>query len=350
MEDLGHGVNQTRNPLKSELTRTSQEHVFNDNSQEGQNQTLPFLFLRECRPVSNFLFQLIMMLAENKQPDIVAWEQGQIVVHDPPKLAEEVLHKYFRHSNFSSFQRQLNYFGFRKLAGKTKMSPCSYVNDTTSSDLQSLFFVKRRKLTAGKRKNESNHRSQRTIPYPFQASNVNVGNSSQPNGQFLPQVNSFRENIYLASNHPPQTVSFDSNNYEQQRLKRSKLENDKSLNASTPSRLSPEVSFDGSISSSISIYDMNAQTPRSVEGATRPLSTSTPNCIPILGSEKCNSDFQSFCPDTQVSYDDNEGPLKEVSHPDLFFDALSYIVDSDEKLISSSPYEPVSLDDILSSV
>lgn len=67
---------------------------------------------------------------------------GQINVHDPYKLQDEVLNKYFRHSKFASFQRQLNYFGFRKLAGKGKMAPCSYVNEATTPDIRSLLLIK----------------------------------------------------------------------------------------------------------------------------------------------------------------------------------------------------------------
>jgi hypothetical protein len=63
-------------------------------------------------------------------------------VHDPHKLASNVLHKYFRHSKFASFQRQLNYFGFRKLAGKGKMAPCSYTNEQATADLRSLLLIK----------------------------------------------------------------------------------------------------------------------------------------------------------------------------------------------------------------
>lgn len=68
--------------------------------------------------------------------------EGKIEVHNPHKLQTHVLNRYFRHSKFASFQRQLNYFGFRKLAGKGKMAPCSYVNDATTKELGSLLLIK----------------------------------------------------------------------------------------------------------------------------------------------------------------------------------------------------------------
>ena len=71
---------------------------------------------------------------------------GKIEVHSPHKLETHVLNRYFRHSKFASFQRQLNYFGFRKLAGKGKMAPCSYVNDATTDELGSLLLIKVRRL------------------------------------------------------------------------------------------------------------------------------------------------------------------------------------------------------------
>lgn len=39
----------------------------------------------------------------------------------------------------------MNYFGFRKIAGKGKMAPCSYVNEAAKEDISSLLFIKRKK-------------------------------------------------------------------------------------------------------------------------------------------------------------------------------------------------------------
>jgi len=102
-----------------------------------------FILSPHDAPVAEFLYQLTKMLTDNNS-SIIEWTNGRIVVHDPPRLATDVLSKYFRHSKFSSFQRQLNYFGFRKLAGKGKMSPCSYVNDATTMDIRSLMTIKRK--------------------------------------------------------------------------------------------------------------------------------------------------------------------------------------------------------------
>ena len=118
--------------------------------------------------VPEFLYQLTKMLTDTRNKSIIEWSTlhchphnssadpnnnnnisgggggGRIEVHHPSHLEKEVLGKYFRHSKYSSFQRQLNYFGFRKIAGKSKMSPCSYVNDAATSDIRSLLLMKRK--------------------------------------------------------------------------------------------------------------------------------------------------------------------------------------------------------------
>ena len=102
-------------------------------------------------PIAEFLYQLTKMLMDDNS-EIIEWSDGRIKVHYPDRLEAEVLHKYFRHSKFASFQRQLNYFGFRKIAGKGKMSPCSYVNEAATSDIRSLLLIKRKTNGSAARK------------------------------------------------------------------------------------------------------------------------------------------------------------------------------------------------------
>jgi hypothetical protein len=102
-------------------------------------------------PIAEFLYQLTKMLQDDND-EIIEWSHGRIKVHHPDRLETEVLHRYFRHSKFASFQRQLNYFGFRKIAGKGKMSPCSYVNESCTSDIKSLLHIKRKTNGSAARK------------------------------------------------------------------------------------------------------------------------------------------------------------------------------------------------------
>ncbi|KCV70843.1 hypothetical protein H696_03200 [Fonticula alba] len=64
-----------------------------------------------------FLDKLYRMLSENKFQHLMTWNQNgtTFLVLKPEGFAREVLPKYFKHSNFSSFVRQLNMYGFKKV-------------------------------------------------------------------------------------------------------------------------------------------------------------------------------------------------------------------------------------------
>mmetsp|Transcript_21635 Transcript_21635/g.36755 ORF Transcript_21635/g.36755 Transcript_21635/m.36755 type:complete len:732 (-) Transcript_21635:212-2407(-) len=114
-------------------------------------------------PVPEFLCHLFSIVTDPALSHLISWsvptnnEQdncgggmqnvGKVVVHNPQGLQDYVLGKYYRHTRYSSFQRQLNYFGFKKkLHGgkKGKLCPCSYVHEGLGAEPSSLFTLKRR--------------------------------------------------------------------------------------------------------------------------------------------------------------------------------------------------------------
>lgn len=63
-----------------------------------------------------FFEKLCNMLVDVKYQDVIAWDASgdSFTITDSKRMSREVLPRYYRHNNFSSFQRQLNYYGFRQ--------------------------------------------------------------------------------------------------------------------------------------------------------------------------------------------------------------------------------------------
>ncbi|POM69054.1 HSF-type DNA-binding protein [Phytophthora palmivora] len=90
------------------------------------------------REVAPFLRSLRRML-ENESDAILRWTPNgrAFEILDMERMMDEVLPKYFKHRKYTSFQRQLNYFSFKKWT-KSKAVVCTFSNDCFLRDRPDL--------------------------------------------------------------------------------------------------------------------------------------------------------------------------------------------------------------------
>ncbi|OQR92620.1 HSF-type DNA-binding protein [Achlya hypogyna] len=95
--------------------------------------------------VPGFVASLYEMLTR-EDPAVLCWTADGLAfeIRDQTRLAATVLPRYFRHAKYPSFQRQLNYFGFKKWS-KQRAPVCTYSCAWFSRDApQHLSRVSRR--------------------------------------------------------------------------------------------------------------------------------------------------------------------------------------------------------------
>jgi len=95
-----------------------------------------------------FLVKLWAMLTDEGNTQAIAWDAtGDLFeVRSPDLMSKKVLPQHFRHNNFSSFQRQLNYFGFKK-TGKGEYG-CLYQHEKFRRGFPELVLQIRRKTNS----------------------------------------------------------------------------------------------------------------------------------------------------------------------------------------------------------
>lgn len=85
------------------------------------------------KEVAPFLKSLRRML-DVESPRILRWtpDGHAFEIHDMGAMTSYILPKYFKHCKYASFQRQLNYFHFRKWT-KSRAVVCTFSNQFFSA-------------------------------------------------------------------------------------------------------------------------------------------------------------------------------------------------------------------------
>ncbi|GMF49169.1 unnamed protein product [Phytophthora fragariaefolia] len=112
------------------------------------------------REVAPFLRSLRRML-ETESDQVLRWTPNgrAFEIIDMDRMMDEVLPKYFKHRKYTSFQRQLNYFSFKKWT-KSKAVVCTFSNDCFLRDRPDLAW----RITRKKSVHSGSHKSGGSTP------------------------------------------------------------------------------------------------------------------------------------------------------------------------------------------
>jgi hypothetical protein len=95
----------------------------------------------------NFIEKLWQLVNDKGSASFVTWTpHGSIIVMRLDQFSSQVLPKYFKHSNYASFVRQLNLYGFRKISHSS--DSCEYAHPLFRRGNEQMFKEIRRKVVS----------------------------------------------------------------------------------------------------------------------------------------------------------------------------------------------------------
>lgn len=129
-----------------------------------EKSLLEYVVMRKSSP-SPFLLKTYMLVEDPATDNVVSWNSdgSAFVVWQPAEFASDLLPTLFKHSNFSSFVRQLNTYGFRKIT----TSRWEFSNNKFRKGKKNLLCeIRRKKAWTNKQQpnnNNNNGQSQNVI-------------------------------------------------------------------------------------------------------------------------------------------------------------------------------------------
>ncbi|KAG5609362.1 hypothetical protein H5410_020643 [Solanum commersonii] len=119
-----------------------------------EKSLLEYVVMKKSSP-SPFLLKTYMLVEDPAMDDVVSWNSdgSAFVVWQPAEFARDLLPTLFKHSNFSSFVRQLNTYGFRKIT----TSRWEFSNDKFKKGEKNLLReIRRRKAWTNRQQPNNN--------------------------------------------------------------------------------------------------------------------------------------------------------------------------------------------------
>jgi len=149
----------------------------------------------EDKNIPSFIGKLSIMLQDPSAAPFVSWSPSgeSIVVIDPSTFANQVLPRYFKHSNFASFVRQLNLYGFHKTSQESDV--CEFSHPMFRQGNEHVFADIRRKVPSGSGGEKDQHRTKSEVDKLMQEVHI-LKNKQQSFEEALQQKEAEKQLIY----------------------------------------------------------------------------------------------------------------------------------------------------------
>ncbi|KAF0706799.1 hypothetical protein AaE_013939 [Aphanomyces astaci] len=150
-----------------------------------------------------FLVTLRIML-DSENPDVLRWtsDSAAFQVLDMARFTHSVLPKYFKHGKYSSFQRQLNYFHFKKWT-KRQSKVCTFSNaHFCRHDPALATFITRKRSTSSTTSSSSTSSSRSSASCTSQDHDLDVLLDFDLVAHCLPATSTDGD-AWWNCNHPP---------------------------------------------------------------------------------------------------------------------------------------------------
>ena len=208
---------------KNENNQVIKLKTINENTNKAKEEQFHSEKYKKKSDCPNFLLKLYQILENDEYKDIIHWgEDGTyFVVQNLHDFTENILSKYYKHNNFSSFIRQLNMYDFHKRKSNSNEHIFEHKNFIRGKkELLKLIKRKTKKENNNINNNFNNYNFNNNINYnmlPYPNYTTFISNKLLPPAketdlmQIIPSQNANKENNILYNNNRKSSFSIDDN-------------------------------------------------------------------------------------------------------------------------------------------